>query len=293
MKEYFEHEGISSGQLQKFKKSPAHAVEITEQKSVFGVGHYFEHMIEDACTGSTHCRDEYLVCEAKGDIPPEIFLAIENKATVEEMKKMEVLTKGGERSRTKARFHDWLDFAILREQNKWHDKTMISIVDVNICKIMFKNFHDLELFGIPIMDLLKHPNAKWQYPVYWRGKKALFDCVLVDVQGFVIPVDFKTTAKLSQFEREVKSGKWIQAVHYEEGARETWNMPVYPMQFLIASKSKEDLYLSQRMEIDEESYQALCEEYDGLCGDYEAWVQNGQPVSGALHPKTIKIWGQK
>lgn len=289
MNDYFQQPGLSSGQIQKFMVSPAHAKQPVEPMAVFGVGHYFEELIEDSVTGSTHCRDKYMVCDITGTINAEILSAIERGATVEELNAMEKLTQKKERSLTHKNYHAWLDMAIMRAENGWK-KTMISEIDVNICKKMFRNFQDLKMFGIKIMDLLSSNKARWQWPVYWDGKKALFDCILVDIQGHVVPIDFKTTASLSQFAHELRAAKWVQSVHYEEGAAAEWRLPVLPMQFLVSSKSKQDLYLAQNMTIDEKSYDGLREKYQRLCYDYVQWETSGKPISGALDDRKIKIW---
>lgn len=283
MDSYFERQGLNSGTLRKFNKSPDHCLMQTTDKPYFVFGRAFEDLLQDKITGS-NLFSKYMTVEL-GEMPKAIFEIVsqlkKQKLTIVEIIKnlsaCYIYNKDGiTRNRQKATYHAWLD--LITEHGT--DKEFLPIPDYDAIQKMSDNMLTCEYEGIEIQELLK--DAAWQKEIYWSSdmtdKKAKIDCSL---DGMIF--DVKTTANLNKVIGDIRFDYWIQDRHYTEGAILSGN-DVNRMPFLVASK--EEPYLCQPIQIAEESLTELTMRYERLVSDYLEWDK--QPV-GHLPKRDIYI----
>lgn len=295
-KEYRELDALHSTALAKFNLSPDHALLPAEDKPYFVFGNAFEDYVRDQATGSNYFDERYLITPGSLNVTEDVLDVYRNDGDLDPLY---VYTKKGELNRTHKSKHALLDFLKENPAGK-NFKAILPESDFETIKEMSENFLEIrDFFGEPLRDVLK--TAYWQYPVVWEKngikKKALYDCVIFGkIPGGGVKyyhLDIKSSANLRKFFYDYRDRGFIQDAHYTEGLKTVMEPKIEAgevivndrMNFIVASK--EEPYLAQTFECDEESFLEYNERYQKLCDDYVKWIEDGKPPMRWLPKQTL------
>jgi hypothetical protein len=251
-------------------------------KAMFVQGRLFETFIEDRISSSFITADKFHVIDAPGEMPEEIFRAIENG---DDLKTLYVYNKDGARNKQKERFHAWLDVMIDVPENL----TPVAHGIYAETGQAVENFFKMEVFGLLVADILR--NCEFQKCIQWEKdgiqKKALVDAML-ETDTRILVFDFKLMATLRNARDFLRDKYWVQDQHYCEGLEITTGKPVESMRFLIGTK--EPPYVACPMYIDDNSRIYARQKYDALIESYTAWEASGRPLTGALPETPVRVF---
>jgi len=284
---YRDRPGLNYSTLARFYQGPDFALLDVEPKSYFEIGNSLELALQDRAQGTDTWHDRFFEAESAGTIPEKLVKWIEDD---EDLTTKYTFNKDGEtRNKKYSRIHDWLDECIAHP-----GKIPMGKTEQDMVGRMLRSILAMEIEGVPFTDVL--PDCMFQVPLYWesRGiqKKALLD-IVYQTEDLTYIWDLKSAANFSMFKRMLRQKYWIQYIHYTEGAARYFK-GVRPMNFLVASKSTEDLNHAMEVEVDRglemENFYDLQQEYENLTTEYLAWVDGGKKPKGYRDKETVFIY---
>jgi hypothetical protein len=262
--------------------SPDHALIHTEAKSYFEYGKMFESLLQDTVKGTSEFSNRFFVSGVQGNMPDKMVKWID---AGEDLEIKIVHNKDGSRSKTHSTMHAFIDECL-----EHPGMIPVSVEQMEMLNMHISRMCDIIFMGQKCGDLLA--KGEWQVGISWESdedgllKKGLIDC-LVDLGGFLLPIDIKTTTAFSKFKWMLRDKYVIQDLHYVEGIQQLFGES-YQMVFFVASKEKP--YLCQPWTIDYgpdlELKQSAYKEYIELCSQYAQW--NKQP-RGWLPMQTMSL----
>jgi len=291
MNEYFKQPGQSSGKLAAFwdngRYSPNKALEKIEFRYEFDRGNMLESLCWDILKGENTFNDRWFISEQDNQPPENIWWPCHNlkgDKLREHLKNLEVLTKKGERSKTYAKQHAYLDECLSPENFGKMPVSQSDYADIRrlaryVLDMPFPENHALG--GDLVGDWLNE--CKWQKPYYWN-ENGIEKKALLDFDSVPWIADLKYTESRSNFKRLLTQKYWIQAEHYRRGAAQKEHRN--EMFFIVGVRSRMQAEL---WFMDGDSVDRRLNEYDHLCHEYDRWERAGKPKKNYSY-HTQRIW---
>lgn len=303
--EYHERPEFNASFLAEFSDSPDKALLPRVDKQCFDLGHQFEDYVFQSVTDEPWFDDKYSVCSLDTKEPGAVFDLVKSGVDLEKYladNKEEYFTTKGALNKKKSNAYNWI-----QEHIKGDGRCFISQFNLDMVKKMASNFLDkmkVDLFGdgsfYLVREILEH--AEFQKKVFWDGKKAMFDVLLV-WEGTAFVIDIKTAAEKMFYQMFKSKYGPIQCRHYTEAVESLIGQfgieRVHSkLIFLVATKASESkgleysTCLAESHSVRDGDLYWLTENYQNLFSEFYDWDREGRPMKGYKEHTDIPLYQQ-